>query len=508
MGQWNGKSNTTRIPKSTSLDTTTSDISTPSTPCRRQSFYQTCSSQILAPSDSSLIKSKYTVNAKPLGKGSFGKVVLASHNCDPSIKVAIKTISKKKLDQDMTQKVMNEIRIVQNLDHPNIVTYLETYESSKHIYQVMEYCQGGDLLDYLSQTSEECLPEFQVRGIMKKLFLGINHWHLHGVVHRDLKLENILCKSDDLDEVKIIDFGLSKLQGASNAEMKTACGSPNYVAPEVISQPWYGRECDIWSLGVIAYLLISGNFPFEGSNVVEIYENIQQNEVTFEEPQWAMVSPDWEEFIKQCLNKDKSKRMTSEQALKSAWLSEIQEVRERKLSDEVVDSLKNYKACSILKREALAVLVKLLSEDKILELKEIFKNIDMNCSGTISVDELKTALKETGIRIKSSQVKKIVQNLDYQENGQINYSEFLAATISLNSTEEMNTLLWVLFKHFDIDNSNCITRENVSDAILKTGRRASKRDLDQVFQKHDKEQNGEISFWEFKEMLSHLSPEK
>lgn len=198
--------------------------------------------------------------------------------------------------------------------------------------------------------------------------------------------------------------------------------------------------------------------------------------------------------------------MTSEDALKTNWLSEVQDKKERRLSEEVIDSLKNYDAASILKREALSVLVKLLSEDKIIELKEIFKEIDVNNTGTISVDELKQSLVDAGIKMKTSQVRKIVQNLDYEENGEINYSEFLAATISLKDSKDADSLLWVLFKHFDIDNSDGITRENVSEALLKSGRRISKRDLDMIFKKHDKLKDGQISFEEFKEMLSHLSP--
>eukprot|EP00344_Euplotes_crassus_P004461 CAMPEP_0197002824 /NCGR_PEP_ID=MMETSP1380-20130617/7241_1 /TAXON_ID=5936 /ORGANISM="Euplotes crassus, Strain CT5" /LENGTH=202 /DNA_ID=CAMNT_0042421119 /DNA_START=306 /DNA_END=914 /DNA_ORIENTATION=+ len=197
--------------------------------------------------------------------------------------------------------------------------------------------------------------------------------------------------------------------------------------------------------------------------------------------------------------------MTSGDALKTNWLSEDLYMKERRLSEEVIDALKNYKASSILKREALSVLVKLLSEDKIIELKEIFKEIDINCTGTISVDELKQSLKEAGIKMKTSQVRKIVQNLDYEENGEINYSEFLAATISLKDTEEADSILWVLFKHFDIDNSDSITRENISDALLKSGKRISKSDLDMIFKKHDKLKAGEISFEDFKDMLSHLS---
>ena len=187
--------------------------------------------------------------------------------------------------------------------------------------------------------------------------------------------------------------------------MKTPCGSSNYIAPEVIGEPFYGEECDIWSLGVIAFLLLWGYFPFEGSNLVEIYENIQRNEVRFEESQWELVSQEAKDLILNCLNKDKNSRISAEDALKSTWLSETQKFTEKTLSKEIVKSLKSYKASSILKREALSLLVKLLEEDRIKDLKEVFTNIDTNCSGSICSDELSAALKDSGNQIKSSKIK-------------------------------------------------------------------------------------------------------
>jgi len=166
--------------------------------------------------DYRLIQSTYTVTPTILGSGNFGKVFLAFHNVNYEFKVAVKTMKKKKIGENL-KKLKSEIKILSKLDHPNICKYYETYESPNYVYLIMEYCGGGDLFDRItSQKEGSNFSEQKAAIIMKKLFLAINHCHTNGVVHRDLKPENIMYKENknsnsSIDDVKIIDFGLSKL---------------------------------------------------------------------------------------------------------------------------------------------------------------------------------------------------------------------------------------------------------------------------------------------------------
>jgi calcium-dependent protein kinase len=353
------------------------------------------------------------VTPKSLGKGTFGSVFLASNTAHKDLKMAIKTISKKKLTDEMLAKIKDEIKIVQILDHPNIVKYLETFENDKYIYLVMEYLEGGELFDRIDNDPNKVMVESEAVKILKKIFHAVNHCHSYDIIHRDLKMENIMYKSKHLgedDEVKIIDFGLSTIMSNSKVLMKTPCGSPYYVAPEVMDETGYGKECDIWSLGVITYMLLSGKIPFEGSSMVQIMDNIQNNEVRFDEPIWATISQDAKDLILRCLDKDKTSRITAAEALKCPLFLNQSKIAEYRISDEHIESLKNYKATSVLKKEALSVLVKLINEDLIQDLREVFRSIDTDFTGMISAKELKEAAKSAGRRMSKSEIKQIINN--------------------------------------------------------------------------------------------------
>lgn len=190
------------------------------------------------------IREKYIIHPKFLGTGTYGKVYLGTNSANRDIKVAIKTLSKRKLTEKQIEEIKDEIKILQSLDHPNIIRYFETFENEKFLYLVMEYCEGGELFDKLTQTDEP-FTEQEAAQIMKKLFHAISHCHSNGITHRDLKPENIMYKKKNAEgdtEIKIIDFGLSKQNKSAKIKMKTTCGTPYYVAPEVLDGSGYGNQ--------------------------------------------------------------------------------------------------------------------------------------------------------------------------------------------------------------------------------------------------------------------------
>jgi calcium-dependent protein kinase len=310
-----------------------------------------------------------------------------------------------------------------------------------------------------------------------------------------------LVKGDT--EIKIIDFGLSKQNKSAKIKMKTTCGTPYYVAPEVLDGSGYDSECDIWSLGVIMYILLSGYLPFHGNTLSEIYDKIIEQDPSFERKCWEKVSDAAIELIKKCLTRKPKNRITAVKALESSWFKEVEEKEKNPLSEEVIQALKSYDANSVLKKEAMNILIKMLKDDEIEDLREQFRAIDKDYTGTISPKELEEAIRAAGKNVTADEIKRIISKVDYLQNGKINYSEFLAATISAR-TVITNEMLWALFKHFDTDNSGYISSENIKESLEKAGRSVTDEEVNNILTQHDIAKNGQITFDEFKVMMSNL----
>lgn len=212
-----------------------------------------------------------------IGFGKFGVVreAIELNSAGKGSSVAVKSIPKKKLKGDMGL-FMRELSVLQELDHPNIIRLYETFEDEKYFHLVMELCTGGDLLERI--VVRGVFHEDEAADLMKKLILAVNHMHCCFISHRDLKPENVLYAGD---VVKIADFGISSKFGEDNdVKMTSIVGTPHYVAPEVLTRS-YGKECDVWSLGVILYVLLSGKMPFDAEDVREVLDLIMRASFNF-----------------------------------------------------------------------------------------------------------------------------------------------------------------------------------------------------------------------------------
>lgn len=222
------------------------------------------------------LKRNYKIEEKLLGAGSYGKVFLAHNQFVKEHKVAIKVLDRTHINESLSE-ILEEFKILSRLDHPNIVKYYETYRDKRYLYLVMEYCPNGDLLDKMIKVCQKgATGEDFVAKVVDKLLHALKHCHMNGIVHRDLKPENVMFGEDD--EIKLIDFGLAK-QNITN-KMQTFAGTPYYTAPEVI-QGEYGPDCDLWSLGVLTYFMLSGFYPFKGRNKKELFYNVQFSQLDF-----------------------------------------------------------------------------------------------------------------------------------------------------------------------------------------------------------------------------------
>ncbi|KAL5013464.1 hypothetical protein ScPMuIL_007734 [Solemya velum] len=252
-----------------------------------------------------------------LGTGAFSEVKLAEDKFEKKKYVAVKCIDRKGLI-GKEESLENEIQVLRRLRHSNIVQLLDVFEDKCHVYLVMELVTGGELFDRIVEKGS--YTEKDASHLIKQVLEAVNYMHERGVVHRDLKPENLLYYSaDDDSKIMISDFGLSKTEDSGT--METACGTPGYVAPEVLAQQPYGKEVDCWSIGVIAYILLCGYPPFYDENDAVLFQQILKAEYEFDSPYWDEISDSAKDFIKNLMCKDPHARLTCPQSLAHPWIS-------------------------------------------------------------------------------------------------------------------------------------------------------------------------------------------
>ena len=276
---------------------------------------------------------------KALGSGSFATVYLSRHVKDDT-EWAIKSIEKKKLTKEDEDALEIEVEAMEKIKHPNVVHLKEIYDTKSHFYMVLEVCAGGELFDRVVEKEKYTEGEAQI--CVRKLARALKYCHDLGITHRDLKPENLLyATTEDDAEIKIADFGLAKIVG-EDLMMKTACGTPGYVAPEILKGQKYGKGVDVWSLGVITYILLCGFPPFYDQNNAELFKQIKAGAYDFPSPYWDDVSDDAKNCIRKMLTVNPSKRVTMAQLLEDKWLKG-EEVSNRELP-RVMGELKSFNA--------------------------------------------------------------------------------------------------------------------------------------------------------------------
>jgi len=251
-----------------------------------------------------------------LGSGTFATVRAAKEKATGA-KYAIKIIDKKAMGpkQDM---MMREVEILKAVKHPNIIKLKELFESPAKLYLVMELVTGGELFDRIVEKGS--YSEKDASFVMRQIIDACRYLHENNIVHRDLKPENLLLEQPKSDIVKIADFGLSKILG-DEAMLKTACGTPGYVAPEVLQLNGYGKEVDMWSIGVIMYILLCGFPPFYEESNAQLFKAILEGRFSYPDPYWSSVSASAKDLINKLLVVDPKKRLTAEQALQHSWIA-------------------------------------------------------------------------------------------------------------------------------------------------------------------------------------------
>ena len=416
------------------------------------------------------IRDIYKFKEKPLGGGNFGTVRKGYRREEKEKKqyYAIKSISKKNLNEKDFEGLVKEVDIISSLDHPNIIKFYETYHDKYYFHLVMELCKGKDSFNKIV-IMEKC-DEKKVVSVITKVLLAIAHCHSRGITHRDLKPENILFENDNPDaEIKIIDFGLSR-KYAKDEKMHSVLGTPYYVAPEVLKGN-YTEKCDVWSIGAMTYLLLCGQYPFNGSSDKEIFDNILYSNVKFTSSMWNKVSNNAKSFVKLCLEKNPNKRPSAIKALDHPWFANVlnETHRVQNLRADILLNIKNFKIKQKFKQMIMKYLLNSLDEEELKIYKSAFFAIDFFHNGCIEQPELKKAFELKKISITDREIKHLYKILDQNLKGAIDYTEFLMAGVNqknLFTTEKLTKA----FNYFDINKSGFIENSDLYDSLLRAGR--------------------------------------
>ncbi|KAJ6997324.1 CDPK-related kinase 5-like [Populus alba x Populus x berolinensis] len=405
-----------------------------------------------------------------VGRGHFG------YTCQAKFKkgelkgqqVAVKVIPKTKMTTAISiEDVRREVKILRALTgHDNLVHFYDAYEDHDNVYIVMELCEGGELLDKILARGGK-YAEDDAKAVMIQILNVVAFFHLQGVVHRDLKPENFLFTSkDENSQLKAIDFGLSDFV-KPDERLNDIVGSAYYVAPEVLHR-CYGTEADVWSIGVIAYILLCGSRPFWARTESGIFRTVLKADPSFDETPWPSLSPEAKDFVKQLLNKDPRKRLTAAQALSHPWIKNSNDLKVP-LDIHIFKLMKAYMRSTCLRKAALRALSKTLTVDELFYLKEQFALLEPNKNGAISLENIKAALMKNGTdAMKDSHIPDFIASLNALQYRRMDFEEFCAAALSVHQLEALDR--WeqrarCAYELFEKDGNRAIVIEELASEL-------------------------------------------
>ena len=432
-----------------------------------------------------------------IGSGAFGHVISAVHKSTKERR-AVKVLPKKKFSSTKsTDKLLGEVEILKQLDHPNIVRLYEFFQDEKYLYIVMELCNGGELLDEI--VNKRGMDEATAASYMRQLLSAVCYCHSKHIVHRDLKPENLLLSSKSADAtLKVIDFGTSVLFDARH-KMKRRIGTIHYIAPEVLRNS-YTEKCDVWSCGVILFVLLSGKMPFGGTDV-EAKAALERGLYSMEAPEWEDVSQTGKNLVRRMLQVDPRRRISAEEAYSDPWVQQALSPRiDRQRTLALLDNLASFRAESKMYRAVLSFIVtQLISSSEEQELVKSFRALDYSGTGKISKADLEQGVQAAGITFSQQMVEDIVRHVDADKNGFIDYTEFLVAAsdkTKLLSKDRLETA----FAAFDHDGNGRISSEELRK-MLDAEDQLPGDIWQELIRGVDQNGDGEVDLREFKEMM-------
>ena len=499
-----------------------------------------------------------------LGQGAFGSVykVVRKNSGTREIIRALKEISKKSMNvsEESKEEIKNEIEVLKNIDHPNIMKIFEFFEDENNIYLVNEFCGGGDVAGMNDKYG--LFPEFFLKYVMFQVFLAISFLHSNKVVHGDIKRENIafvyqgkkkeknefeeffqtLFKDKDLQEelnespgienlsenaqklieeicnyeMKILDFGSAKMKknGKLKEKLSGVTGTVYYCSPEVVKDK-YDFECDEWSCGVMMYILLTGYPPFVGENEDEIFDNILKQDLNLNVPQLKNISESCKDLINQLLEKDANKRINAEDALKHDFFTSGINVGNllkgkfkensdylKKMFNKKGTQLRGKKKSSKFRDVVIAYIALNFSEQ---DVEKKAKQIFMEMSGgnkhyLITKDTFVPKMEKIFKGLTKNEIEELFDSIDENETGNIEYEELIRA---LTDKEKLlsDKNLKEAFNFFDKDNSGSITWNEIAEIVYPEGKIPKNTIKEFLNEIGEQDENMKIDYFEFKKIL-------
>ncbi|CAI8602147.1 unnamed protein product [Vicia faba] len=443
------------------------------------------------------IESRYELG-KRLDIGEIGTTYLCKDR-NTGEKVACKSISKNELIKAIDiEGVRREVAILSHLPkHPNIIMLKDTYEDDGYVHLVTEHCEGGVLFDRIVARGH--YRERSAASIVKTIVQVVQMCHKHGVMHRNLKPENILFANNmETAPLKVTDFDLS-IFFKPGERFHEIVGNLYYMAPELLMKN-YGPEVDIWSVGVILYILLCGVPLFWAETEQGVSQAIILSVIDFKRDPWPMVSDNAKDLVKKMLDPDSKRRLTAQEVLDHPWLQNGKTASNVSLRETVNVRLMQYSAMNKLKTTALRVIADHLSVEEVAGIKEGFHVMDTENNGKINIDKLRVGLIKLGHQIPDADVQILMEAGDVDKDGYLDYGEFVAISIHLRRISH-DEHLHRAFQFFDKNESGYIELEELRNALADEIDKNSEEVINAIMHDVDTDKDGKISYKEFAAMM-------
>lgn len=438
---------------------------------------------------------------KLVSSSNLGEIREATHR-ESSHQRAVKIFLKSEKDVETYNRFTAEIKILQSLDHQNIIKLYECFEDDKRVFSVMEKVEGGDLLTELYR--KKALNEKNAASVCKQLLSCTAYLHENQVVHRDLRPENIMLEENNgYFHLKVVDFGVAtEIRNINRIE--GLIGSAFFLAPEVLDDS-YNELVDEWSIGVILYILLSGSPPFLGNNNEEIINRARSYKYSLIDPIWDKISSGGKDLITKLLSPIKT-RISAREALSHPWIQSfgLYNKPDEDLTSRLLSNIHHFSYINRF-RDAISLFISLQISSKLesIDLRTLFKKLDVNNDGKLTAEEMKQGLKDNSEIINADEyIDKIMKETDLDGNKVLDYNEFLLATLDENELISKANLR-AAFEIFDVDKSGKISSSELQQ-IFCFGDNSIDM-WDEVVGQADLNADGEIDFTEFCRFMIELA---